>query len=69
MEIRKLLRGITLIAVIVLGSFSFCTSVMAAEGDSISSDETAYKIKKGDTLWDISEEYLKNPFLWPNIWK
>jgi LysM repeat protein len=29
----------------------------------------AYAIKKGDTLWDISNTFLKDPFLWPFIWK
>ncbi|OHE57687.1 MAG: hypothetical protein A2Z47_02595 [Thermodesulfovibrio sp. RBG_19FT_COMBO_42_12] len=28
-----------------------------------------YIIKKGDTLWDISRGELKDPFLWPKIWK
>lgn len=28
-----------------------------------------YIIKQGDTLWDISNAYLKDPFLWPFIWK
>ncbi len=29
----------------------------------------AYRVQKGDTLWDLSEEYLKDPFLWPDLWK
>jgi len=28
-----------------------------------------YVIKRGDTLWDISNTFLKDPFLWPFIWK
>jgi len=29
----------------------------------------AYRVQKGDTLWDLSEEFLKDPFLWPDLWK
>jgi hypothetical protein len=25
-------------------------------------------IVKGDTLWDLSNQYLENPFLWPQLW-
>jgi hypothetical protein len=28
-----------------------------------------YKVKQGDTLWDISSKELNDPFLWPKIWK
>jgi len=28
-----------------------------------------YIVKKTDTLWDISSDKLRDPFLWPKIWK
>ncbi|MBW2039113.1 MAG: LysM peptidoglycan-binding domain-containing protein [Deltaproteobacteria bacterium] len=31
--------------------------------------EMDYIVKKGDTLWDISQRFYGDPFLWPRLWQ
>lgn len=31
-------------------------------------DNTVYVIKQGDTLWGISDRFVKDPKYWPNMW-
>ena len=36
---------------------------------SDSTREVKHVVKKGDTLWDLANAYLKNPFRWPEIFR
>ncbi len=45
------------------------TAPLAEHSNPASEENIEYVIKQGDTLWDISNTYLKDPFLWPFIWQ
>jgi hypothetical protein len=63
-KMRKI-WGCLLIIVLSI-SFFFAVSSFAQEKKE---EEEIYTIKQGDTLWDISSKFLKDPFLWPKLWQ
>ena len=43
--------------------------VMPSAASAAGQDEpTVYVIKQGDTLWGLSERFIKDPDYWPNMW-
>jgi LysM repeat protein len=32
-------------------------------------DAEVYVIQPGDTLWDLAQKFLGNPYLWPQLWE
>lgn len=55
------MRRIQLVAFLLV--LSAVSTVFAQTGEP-----TVYVIKKGDTLWGLSERFLSDPFYWPNLW-
>lgn len=58
---KKLLLGGLLALACVFSAFA---DVLALKPDH----PDTYVVKKGDTLWDISNIFLQSPWLWPRIW-
>lgn len=47
----------------------FCYHSYADELRLAENAPTSYVVVKGDTLWDISAKFLKDPWLWPKLWR
>ena len=46
------------------------TSISIADTVKLNPDHPdEYVVKKGDTLWDISAQFLQEPWYWPTIWQ
>lgn len=59
----KLFRCLAAAAALVTGIVSAGGAFAAT-----SSEPTVYIIKKGDTLWGLSDRFMKDPYFWPDLW-
>lgn len=50
-------------------TLAFSLSCLADVVKFNSSHPDKYVVVKGDTLWDISAKFLRDPWLWPSVWK
>ena len=63
MSIRTIISGLLLmVAAITAGPSSADTLALNPDAPQ------RYVVVKGDTLWDISARFLRDPWLWPEIW-
>jgi hypothetical protein len=56
---------------VLAGLFAVLMSLFTVAGDVLELKDghpDTHVVKKGDTLWDISNLFLKSPWLWPEIW-
>ena len=59
---KKLIKLVVLLILVPV----FCFADVINIKDSA---PEVYVVKKGDTLWDISNLYLDKPWLWPELWR
>jgi hypothetical protein len=62
--------GFRMLAVTALFvSLFFICGVGDPVGAASDSEKKTHSVVKGDTLWDVAEKYLANPFFWPKVWQ
>lgn len=57
---------------LLLGLLALTLSLAALAGDVLklkSDHPETYVVEKGDTLWDISNMFLNDPWRWPQLWQ
>jgi hypothetical protein len=62
MTSKKIFRFLTLL--VLVPAFCFADTILVKD-----SAPEVYVVQKGDTLWDISNMYLSQPWLWPQLWR
>jgi hypothetical protein len=59
----------TLILIAALGLSSVLSAPLSADEIRLQDNPPdRHVVVKGDTLWDISEKFLKDPWKWPEVW-
>jgi len=55
--------------VLLLTAIAVSAAVSAASVELTDNHPVEYTVVEGDTLWGISEKFLKDPWRWPEIWR
>jgi len=65
-------KTIITIFVLIFWGFAFCSTGFAQDDKEFIPGEDSgfyYTIKKGDTLWDLSQKFYNSQWDWPGLWE
>jgi len=61
-------KALLVTATLWFGLNTLAAPVLAEDVQLKDSHPDTYHVVKGDTLWGISDNFLENPWMWPEIW-
>ena len=64
-KLKRLSQGLRTVLAVALLTVATYAAAVELRGDH----PDTYVVKRGDTLWDIAGQFLKRPWLWPEIWQ
>ncbi len=68
-KIKKRIAGLVMAMAILLPPVGLFAQDLRLGEEKPDQEAIYHTVVKGDTLWDITEEFFEDPFKWPQLWK
>ncbi len=65
---RKILSSLASAFIFCLCMFGIVALEKVIAEEALSETKAYYIVREGDTLWDISDHFYEDPYLWPAVW-
>lgn len=65
---KRMIRIIGTIALVWFGALSLAHAGVEPQAIAPDAPDT-YTVRKGDTLWGIAKQFLRDPWRWPDLWQ
>ncbi|MDN2657493.1 LysM domain-containing protein [Cobetia sp. 14N.309.X.WAT.E.A4] len=67
---KRLVGNAVFTALLGMATLGASAGTSLAQAATVRDDvPTTYVVVRGDTLWDISGRFLREPWLWPEVWR
>jgi hypothetical protein len=65
---RKPLSSLAVPLILCLCMFGLVALEKVIAEEALSETKAYYIVREGDTLWDITDHFYEDPYLWPAVW-
>jgi hypothetical protein len=65
---KKILSSLASAFILCLCMFGIVALGKVIADEALSDTKAYYIVREGDTLWDITDHFYEDPYLWPAVW-